>query len=133
MKPTVSFHRITKLRLTPLQRYDREDGSHFWARDLFIEGDGESFQVGLFANAGPAELLIDTQAEAGKVQAAAQAQPQATAPTTCDTCGQAVSEANLGQQTAETVLCADCLQRAVDARKPCTTAADYLAGAEPPF
>lgn len=62
MKPSIQFHRIVSIRVTPVAMLNatRDDLSpNFWTRRLVIvDGSGQEFEIPLFSYAGADALRI---------------------------------------------------------------------------
>ncbi len=58
MEPTISFHGIGNVSLTPSRYYRQEDGREFWVRDLVVTDEqGNTFRLGLYSNSAFGLLL----------------------------------------------------------------------------
>lgn len=71
MKPTIDFHHVASIKLTPVQDYTRStDGSPFAARSIVLtDAAGNVFRIGLFADTADA-LVVDMTEHAPEVSRA---------------------------------------------------------------
>lgn len=64
MKPTIDFHDIVSIRLTPIESFDADEKCRhaFANRDIVLtDAEGKTFRVGLFAENEKALLVIDDE------------------------------------------------------------------------
>ena len=71
MKPTIDFHHIVKIDLTPILRFPAEDdgaGPFCTRRLVLTDAYGLTFEVGLFTDANDPDLLrVTVQQEGAEV------------------------------------------------------------------
>ena len=58
MNPTIAFHRVTRLEITPLLFYPAGSQPGFWAREIIVTDEaGKSQRMSLYATDHPALTL----------------------------------------------------------------------------